>query len=179
VELSQDEVLQILKIIDESHFNELSLEIGDLKLIVGKGGARKIAHQMFDQSTMSSNRQNHSKAVIIGEQGGDTQHSDEEDSKEIGSDRSISFGKEGCKVIKAPMLGTFYRSPQPGAPPFVDIGSSVNENDTICIIEVMKCMNSVKSGVSGEIVKCMVEDGKLVEYQQELFIVNPKPDSQS
>ena len=74
-------------------------------------------------------------------------------------------------AIKAPMLGTFYRTPKPGAPPFVEVGVMVDEDDPVCIIEVMKLFNTVKAGVQGRIAKICAEQGQLVEYQQVLFLV--------
>jgi len=176
--LSQDDVIQILQIVDESHFNELSLEIGDLKLIVGKKGAQKTSNQTFEQSPIYPSKLKPPKEPIIRNQDGDTQPAVESEIQEVESNNWVSSGQEGYKLIKASILGTFYRSPQPGAPPFVDVGSFVTENDTVCIIEIMKCMTAVKAEVSGEIVKCLATDGKMVEYKQTLFIVNPKPDSQ-
>jgi biotin carboxyl carrier protein len=69
------------------------------------------------------------------------------------------------------MLGTFYRAPKPGAPPFVDVGQDITADDTVCIIEVMKLFNAVKAGVSGRIAKICAKDGEMVEYQQTLFLV--------
>ncbi|RMF01641.1 MAG: acetyl-CoA carboxylase biotin carboxyl carrier protein [Bacteroidetes bacterium] len=76
--------------------------------------------------------------------------------------------------IKSPMVGTFYRSPSPDKPPYVKIGDTVAVGDTVCIIEAMKLFNEVESEVSGKIVKVMVEDAQPVEYDQVLFLVDPK-----
>lgn len=73
--------------------------------------------------------------------------------------------------IRAPMLGTFYRSPKPGADPFVAVGSHVEPDTVIGIIEVMKLMNSAAAGVSGEVVEILAQDGELVEYDQPLMRV--------
>ncbi len=76
-------------------------------------------------------------------------------------------------MIASPMLGTFYRAHAPGAAPFVDVGSSVEPDTLVCIIEVMKMMNSVHAGVSGTIVEVCVENGEPVEYGTTLFRVEP------
>ena len=76
-------------------------------------------------------------------------------------------------TIEAPMLGTFYRAPAPGAPPFVDVGSTVEPDTIVCIIEVMKMMNSVHAGVAGTIAEVCVENGEPVEYGARLFRVEP------
>ena len=81
-------------------------------------------------------------------------------------------GQEG-HVVKAPMVGTFYRSPSPDAKPFIEVGQAVKEGDTICIIEAMKLFNEIESEVSGRIVKVLVDDATPVEYDQPLFLVEP------
>ena len=77
------------------------------------------------------------------------------------------------------MLGTFYRAPKPGAPPFVEEGQMVNVDDTVCIIEVMKLFNTVKSDVRGRIAKILVEDAQMVEFKQALFLVEEDPAAES
>ena len=79
----------------------------------------------------------------------------------------------GLVTIEAPMLGTFYRSEGPGRRPFVEVGSPVGPDTTVCIIEVMKMMNSVPAGLSGTVVEICGENAQLVEYGQPLFRVRP------
>ncbi len=74
-------------------------------------------------------------------------------------------------VVKSPMVGTFYRSSAPGSAPFVDIGSSVKEGDTLCLIEAMKLLNEIDADASGTIKQILVENGQPVEYGQPLFII--------
>ena len=76
-------------------------------------------------------------------------------------------------AIVAPMLGTFYRAPAPGAAPFVEVGSTVEPDTIVCIIEVMKMMNSVHAGFAGTIAEVYVENGEPVEYGAPLFRVEP------
>jgi acetyl-CoA carboxylase biotin carboxyl carrier protein len=83
-------------------------------------------------------------------------------------------GNNGLVPIISPMVGTFYRSPSPTAPAFIDIGDVITPGQTVCIIEAMKLMNDLPSEISGRIVKCCVENGTTVEYGQPLFMVNPK-----
>lgn len=75
------------------------------------------------------------------------------------------------KPVTSPMVGTFYKSPSPDAKPFVEVGSSVSEGDTVCIIEAMKLMNEIESDVSGKVVEICVEDGQPVEFGQVLMYV--------
>jgi acetyl-CoA carboxylase biotin carboxyl carrier protein len=74
-------------------------------------------------------------------------------------------------VVKSPMVGSFYRSPSPGAKAFVDIGQSVNAGDTLCIIEAMKLLNEIESDKAGVIKAILVENGQPVEFGQPLFII--------
>ena len=74
-------------------------------------------------------------------------------------------------IIKAPMVGTYYRSGSPGAPPLAEVGQSVKEGDALCIIEAMKLMNEIESDASGTIKAIYVENGQPVEYGQPLFLI--------
>lgn len=74
-------------------------------------------------------------------------------------------------VVKSPMVGSFYRSPSPGAKPFVELGQSVNAGDTLCIIEAMKLLNEIEADHSGVIKAILVESGQAVEYGQPLFVI--------
>jgi acetyl-CoA carboxylase biotin carboxyl carrier protein len=74
-------------------------------------------------------------------------------------------------VVKSPMVGSFYRAPSPGAKSFVDIGQSVKEGDTLCIIEAMKLLNEIEADKSGVIKAILVENGQAVEFGQPLFII--------
>jgi len=79
--------------------------------------------------------------------------------------------EEGLLAITSPMVGTFYRSPSPDSPPFVEVGDQVAAGKAVCIIEAMKLFNEIESEVSGKIVKILVESGKPVEYGQKLMLV--------
>ena len=74
-------------------------------------------------------------------------------------------------VVKSPMVGTFYRSSAPGAPAFVEVGSTVKEGDTLCIIEAMKLLNEIDADISGTVTKILVENGQPVEFGQPLFVI--------
>ena len=83
-------------------------------------------------------------------------------------------GTENLLTIRSPMIGTFYRRQAPDKPNLVDIGSDVNTGQVVCIIEAMKLFNEIESEVKGKIVKVLVEDASPVEYDQPLFLVEPK-----
>ena len=76
-------------------------------------------------------------------------------------------------IVKAPMIGTFYRKPAPDKDVFTDVGKSVAEGDVLCVIEAMKLFNEIESEVSGKIVKILAEDQSPVEFDQPLFIIDP------
>ncbi len=76
-------------------------------------------------------------------------------------------------IMKSPIVGTFYRAPEPGAKPFVDIGQTVRKGQVLCIIEAMKLMNEINAECDGEVVKVYVENGQAVQYGERLFAIKP------
>lgn len=80
---------------------------------------------------------------------------------------------DGMLVIRAPNLGTFYRAPKPGAPPYVEIGQRIDADTEVCLIEVMKLFAPVRAGISGTLREIRAQDGTMVEFDQVLFIVEP------
>ena len=157
MDLTEDDVIQILQLMGESDFDELQLEVGDLKLVVNKrNGAAPLEtreHQELAQDPVSD-------------------FSD--DQAEAQTDRETVVVEAGLDPINAPMLGIFYRAPKPDAPPFVEVGSMVEEDTTVCIIEVMKLFTTIKAGRRGRIARIYPENGALVEYDQVLFAVEPE-----
>jgi acetyl-CoA carboxylase biotin carboxyl carrier protein len=164
-EINQEDVIQIMKMLEESTFDELHLETGDLKLVIKKGDNKEALHQEPEFSAQDLGPAKVSEKLAISA-------TDEETPVEEPSD----VDEEGFIAIKAPMLGTFYGAPKPGAPPFVEEGRLVTEEDTVCIIEVMKLFNTVKAGVRGRIVKVCIDNSQMVEYQQTLFLVEEGED---
>jgi len=75
--------------------------------------------------------------------------------------------------IKSPMVGTFYLSPEPNAPPYVDVGENIQKGTVVCIVEAMKLMNEIESDISGRVVKRLVENAQPVEFGQTLYLVEP------
>ncbi len=82
--------------------------------------------------------------------------------------------EEGFHNVKSPIVGTFYGSPSPGAPPFIKPGDHVAAGQVLCIVEAMKLMNEIESDIAGEVVKILVTNGQPVEYGQPLFAIRPK-----
>lgn len=134
--LSDEDVREILRIIDESSLAELRIETEGFSLYVRRDGAAAPAPEQPAEAEPPTKR-------------------------------------DDLLTIEAPMLGTFYRSEAPGQPPFVEVGSHVEPDSTVCIIEVMKMMNSVPAGVAGTVAEVCGENAQLVEYGQPLFRVQP------
>jgi len=84
----------------------------------------------------------------------------------------IKEEEKSYHVVKSPLVGTFYRSPSPGAPPFVEVGDIVSPGQVLCIIEALKVMNEIESDVRGRVEKILVENGETVEYGQPLFLID-------
>jgi len=76
-------------------------------------------------------------------------------------------------VVKSPIVGTFYRAPEPGAKPYADVGETVRKGQVLCIIEAMKLMNEINAECDGEVVKCYVDNGQAVQYGERLFAIKP------
>ena len=89
-----------------------------------------------------------------------------------GSTQSSAPIEEG-HVINAPMVGTFYNSPSPESPAFVDVGQPIAAGDVICIIEAMKIMNQIECDINGTVSKILIENGEPVEYGQPMFVIKP------
>jgi acetyl-CoA carboxylase biotin carboxyl carrier protein len=133
-DLTPEDVKEILRLIDESHFDEFELETARFSIRFNRGAPVP--------------------------------------------DRSAAAGgpaaADGALVdVTAPMVGTFYRAPSPGAPPFVEVGAEVAEDTAVCIIEVMKLMNSVAAGVRGTVAEVCAGNGEPIQYGDVLFRIRP------
>src|SRR3954470_24833143 len=151
--LTDDDVREILRIIDESDLDELRIETPDFRLHVRRGGASL----PFEGPPP--------RAAPAGE-------SDAAAAPAPAAEAAPPAN--GVATIDAPMLGTFYRASAPGEAPFVDVGSQVEPDTVVCLIEVMKMMNSVNAGMSGPVVEVCAGNAELVEYGEPLFRVQPQ-----
>ncbi|HEX8755723.1 MAG TPA: biotin/lipoyl-containing protein [Steroidobacteraceae bacterium] len=143
--LTAKDVAEIMRLLEESSFDEMTLELDGLKLTARRNGA--------PAPVISPKHQ--AQAV-------DTPPPQPRSSDSDAASQSIT----------APLLGTFYRAPKPGAPPFVEVGSVVEQETIIGIIEVMKLMNTVRAGTRGRVVVILAQDGALVEYGETLMRVS-------
>jgi acetyl-CoA carboxylase biotin carboxyl carrier protein len=166
MELTEDDVLHILKLIDESKFDYFQLEVGELKITVSKGDPIPLA------STSVSAGVSPSPAPVVAESPKATPAPPAAQSPAPKVDAKAAAA-EGLVPITAPLLGTFYVAPEPGAPPFVQVGAAITEDTTVGLIEVMKVFNSVRASVKGTIAQVVAQNGQFVEYGQTLFLVKP------
>ena len=145
--LTAKDVAEIMRILEESTFDELSLELDGFKLKLQRGSAMQQATDPPPSPNLPPN-----SPGPIPEQ----------------SPRS------GLLEIPSPMVGIFYLAPRPGEAPFIELGSKVVEETAIGIIEVMKLMNTVRAGVKGEVVEILVKNGAGVEFGEVLMRVRPE-----
>lgn len=158
MELSEDDVLHILKLIDESHFDYFQLEVGDLKITVSKG-------EPIPLTTTPSAAAAAPAAAAVSKPAPAAAPTQKPEAPKAAAI------PPGMAPITAPLLGTFYIAPEPGAPPFVKVGDTVTEDTTVGLIEVMKVFNSVRSGVKGVVTEAVAQNGQFVEHGQTLFLV--------
>jgi acetyl-CoA carboxylase biotin carboxyl carrier protein len=160
MELSEDDVLHILKLIDESKFDYFQLEVGELKITVSKGEPIPIPGVTQPAAVIPAPTAAPAPAVAA-------------KPAAAAPAAKPAVIPEGMLPITAPLLGTFYVAPEPGAPPFVKVGQQITEDTTVGLIEVMKVFNSVRAGVKGTIVEVVAQNGQFIEFGQTLFIVKP------
>lgn len=165
--LNAREVGEILKALEASSFDSLDLEIDGVKLSLRRSGAasagaaagaatalQRAAAQPIDDAIVPTLEAAAPKAA--------------------GTDRpAASAVPAGTHAVPSPLLGVFYRAPKPGEPPYVEVGSRVEADTPIGIIEVMKLMNTVRAGLRGEVVAIAARNGELVEFGEALLFVRP------
>ena len=153
--LTAADIAQIMRLVEQSTFDELNLEIDGIKLTLRRSGAGgAVTQSITTQPAFSAAAA--AGTAAAGTAAGGT------------ADAGVSHSANS-RDIASPMLGTFYRAPKPGSAPFVEIGSPVEENSVIAIIEVMKLMNTVRAGVKGVITEILPADETLVEFGQVLM----------
>ncbi|HAA01270.1 MAG TPA: acetyl-CoA carboxylase biotin carboxyl carrier protein [Flavobacteriales bacterium] len=160
--MNLNEIQDLIKFVSKSGVTEVEIEKKDFKIVIRAKAAivqaagpvvtqvAAPAQQMIAAAPVTAAPQ--AEAPVAPAAGGD-------DSKYV--------------TIKSPMIGTFYRSPGPEKPVFVNVGDTIKAGDKICIIEAMKLFNEIEAEISGKIVKVLMDDAKPVEYDQPLFLVEP------
>lgn len=144
--LTARDIAEITRLLEDSSFDELDIEIDGLKIHLRRSGAAAAASAPVPATTSTRPAPAMVKAA--------------EDPALV--------------AVRAPLLGTFYRAPKPGAPPFVEVGVEVEPDTIIGIIEVMKLMNTVRAGTRGKVSEIRALDGSLVEYGETLLSIDPR-----
>jgi acetyl-CoA carboxylase biotin carboxyl carrier protein len=163
VSLTAADVAEIMRLVEQSGFDELTLEIDGMKLSLRRGGSAEGAAggvSAVDVGAVdaASGAGAQSAAAAAGAAG------------TPGAAKAPS-ADPNIHDVPSPLLGTFYRAPKPGAPPFVEVGAQVEEETVVAIIEVMKLMNTVRAGVRGTVTEILLGDGALAEYGETLLRV--------
>ncbi|ODU11285.1 MAG: acetyl-CoA carboxylase, biotin carboxyl carrier protein [Rubrivivax sp. SCN 71-131] len=159
--LSHDDVERIIRLLEASPFDELHLELEGMKLDLRRRGAAASVPPAPDAASLLPDAASLVRAPAAAT------------GKAPAPAAACPPPGQGCVDVRAPMLGTFFHAPKPGADPFVSVGSQVEPETVIGIVEVMKLMNSVAAGVRGEVVEILAPDAQLVEYDQVLVRVRP------
>jgi acetyl-CoA carboxylase biotin carboxyl carrier protein len=168
--LSENDVLHILRLVEESSFDSLQLEYGDIKLAVSKSG--NFAPQVSQTPVQAAAEAPVAAAPVVEKAAEKPDQSATPVETARQSEVPVA-ASSSLVAVKAPVVGVFYAAPEPGAEPFVQIGSEVDADTTVGLVEVMKVFNGVSAGLKGRIVEVCVEDSQLVEYGQPLFMVEP------
>jgi acetyl-CoA carboxylase biotin carboxyl carrier protein len=149
--LTDDDIREILRLIDESNLEELRVETEAFSLHVVLGDGASVPETVPPPVPAAAATEPSPPAAA---------------------------SSDDLVTIAAPMLGTFYRAEAPGAAPYVDVGSRVEADSVVCLIEVMKMMNAVPAGVAGTVVEVCADNAQLVEYGAPLFQVEPRQGSE-
>jgi len=151
---------KLIKLLDSSDLAEMEIEEEGSKIRLSKPRPK------ISQNIPAGQLPNYFEQNLSATQQSKTAQKDEkkEDIKK----------SENIVEVRSPMVGTFYSSPSPDAAPYVKIGSEIKAGSTICIIEAMKLMNEIESEVTGKVVKILTENGKAVEFDQVLFLIEKK-----
>jgi len=175
-ELTYKDVVDIMKIIDESICQELHLEIGDFKLDLVKGhpGAGPAVNSSGKAGAAGEKVRNAADQAVAAQRVGIAGEKKEALPEAAVTQRNVSGDASSIEII-TPLEGVFYRASGPGAPPFVEAGGPVEAGDQVAIVEVMKLMNSIKAPRKGMIREILAQNETVVKMGQVLMILDPAP----
>lgn len=157
-------------LIDNTKLEYVKLNTSDIELEVSKKVVGNIELGTKNTSVVE-NKENNIEKVLA------TNNSKNEENNIINTNDTledelvIEFAGENLKEVKAPLIGTFYESPDPDSPAFVSVGDHIEKGDTLCIVEAMKLMNEIKSEFTGKVVEIKATNESMVEYGQTLFVI--------
>ena len=163
------EIIELLDLISSSPIEEFRLEIGANRLVISKNADGAVRfEQTADTGTGASDAGSREQPQATNEM------IVKEKLRQDATKPAPVEIPEGLEQVTAPLLGIYYQAPEPGAAPFVQAGDKVEEDTTVCLIEVMKLFNAVKAGIRGTIEQVLVNNGDMVEFGQPLFLVKPE-----
>lgn len=192
--LSNEDVQDILHVLDSTPYDELQLETAGFRLVLRRspGGAWTQETQALSMPRRSESADRAVAQALGGARAAGVQEAAAQGTKEAAA-KEATVGKaakreaagaaaaaepgrapRGLHEVRPPMLGTFYRAPKPGAAPFVEVGSRVQPDSVVCIIETMKLMNSVCAGVAGEVVEICLADAQFADEAEVLLRIRPE-----
>lgn len=158
------QIQELIKTINKSNISELSIEEGDFKITIKQELAEQ-AHYVTMPQQMPV--QMHAPQPVP------QQSISAAPAAQANDKPAASAAPSNSVTIKSPMIGTFYRSPSPDKPVFVNVGDEIKAGQVLCIIEAMKLFNEIESEVSGRLIKVIADDSSPVEYDQPLFLIEP------
>ena len=170
------DVLQLVELVkSSSNFSELRLRSGDIEIELRRGCTSPTAAPITfpapapaaEPAQPAKPQADHASSAALAQAGPAPVSS-------APSKKPHPASQDGMIVIKSPMVGTVYHAAEPGATPFVKVGQCVAPGDQICIIEVMKLMNSINADCHGVVTEVLVADGAAVEYGEELFVISTR-----
>ncbi|MCE7794327.1 acetyl-CoA carboxylase biotin carboxyl carrier protein [Salipaludibacillus sp. CUR1] len=166
------EIRELIKLIDESSIDEFKFEQNGSKVTM-----KKYSEQPLSQNVSLAEPVKPIPSEVPQAESPVKQEAVEKPAASepaAKNDEKTAEPDENLHTITSPMVGTFYEAPSPDSSAYVKKGDKVNQESVVCIVEAMKLMNEIESEVNGEIVDILVENGQLVEYGQELFLVKPE-----
>lgn len=169
------EIKELLMLIDNTKLEYVKLNTSDIELEVSKKVVGNIELGTKNTS-IAENKENNIEKVLVTNNNtneeNDTANIKEDLNDELSKkEDTIDFAGENLKEVKAPLIGTFYESPDPDSPVFVSVGDHVEKGDTLCIVEAMKLMNEIKSEFTGKVAEIKATNESMVEYGQTLFVI--------
>ncbi|MBO8173215.1 MAG: acetyl-CoA carboxylase biotin carboxyl carrier protein [Bacillaceae bacterium] len=171
--LKMYEIREMIKLVDQSTLSELEVEAEGVRIHLKKGAAGTVSVPV-EQPVAETQPAKPAAVEQTQPAPAPTAEQESKPAEPTPAPATADVEDENLHQITSPMVGTFYKAPEPGADPFVKPGDKVTPDTVVCIVEAMKLFNEIEAEVSGEVVKVLVEDGQLVEYGQPLFLVKPE-----
>jgi acetyl-CoA carboxylase biotin carboxyl carrier protein len=160
------EIKELIKLVSEAGVSEVEVERGDFKLAIKKTEEKTVVVQQSQPAFVPA-------APVAAAPVASSPAAPAVQTERMEAVSTTPAANANLITVKSPMIGTFYKSPSPDKPAFVQVGDEIKPGKVLCIIEAMKLFNEIESEVSGKIVKILVENASPVEYDQPLFLVEP------